>query len=204
MDWLLCDTCDLKLNPTKSVCMRNGPGFKITDCKIYLNEHPLVWKSDLRYLGLFTLSGKRFKCSLQQSKQKFYRAANGILGKIGLAYHCLILSLIDIFCMPVLTYGFEALCFSEGDRNLMDFVYSSIFFKIFNVKENKTIQQCQFFSGCLPTSYRLDLKTFNFFNGIKTQSNSLQLLLFTWFGQDELFKLSNKYSLLPDDSIVAM
>ena len=77
--------------------MRIGPRFKITDCKIYLNEHPLVWKSDLRYLGLFILSGKRFKCSLQQSKQKFYRAANGILGKIGLAYHCLILSLIDIF-----------------------------------------------------------------------------------------------------------
>ena len=72
------NSCDLKLNPTKSVCMRVGPRFKITDCKIYLNEHPLVWKSDLRYLGLFILSGKRFKYSLQQSKQKLYRAANVI------------------------------------------------------------------------------------------------------------------------------
>ena len=61
-----------------------------------------------------------------------------------------------------------------------------------------------FFSGCLPTSYGLDLKTFNFFNGIKVQSNSLQLILFTWFGQDELFKLSNKYSLMPGDSIFVL
>ena len=125
------NSCDLKLNPTKSVCMRIGPRFKITDCKIYLNDHPLVWKSELRHLGLFILSGKRFKCSLQQSKHKFYRASSWILRKIGLAYHCLILSLIDIFCLPVLTCGFEALCFSKSDRNSIDFVYSSIFFQNF-------------------------------------------------------------------------
>ena len=118
------DSCDLKLNPAKSVCIRIGPRFKMTDSIIHLNSQPLIWKPEIRHLGLFVLSGKKFKCSLQQSKQKFYRAANGILGKIGLNYHPLILSLIDVFCQPVLTYGFEALSLSKSERCAIDFVYS--------------------------------------------------------------------------------
>ncbi len=82
----------------------------------------------------------------------------------------------------------------------MDFTYSTIFFKIFNVKETRTIKQCQFYSGCLPTSYRLDLRIYNFLIAIQSQKNSLQLQLFTWFGTDELSKITNKYLINAKDS----
>jgi len=191
--------CDLKLNSTKCVCLRIGPRFKITDCKVCIEDQPLLWKSEFRHLGVFIISGKKFKCNLQNAKQKFYRAANGVLGKIGVSNHNLILSLIDTFCMPVLVYGLEALDLSKSDRNTIDFVYSSIFFKIFGVKETTVIRQCQFYSDCFPTSYRLDRKVFNFLNGIKLHKNSLQLLLFTWFGSDELSRIEANYSLLSSD-----
>ena len=83
--------------------------------------------------------------------------------KIGVSNHNLILSLIDTFCMPVLVYGLEALNLSKSDRNAIDFVFSSIFFKIFSVKEPTVIRQCQFFSYCFLTSYRLENKVFNLF-----------------------------------------
>ena len=144
------------------------------------------------------------KCSLQNAKQKLFRAANGVLSKIGVSNHNHILSLIDTFCMPVLVYGLEAINLSKSDRNTIDLVYSSIFFKIFSVKELTVIRQCQFFSDCFPTSYRLDNKVFNFFNGIKLHSSSLQLLLFTWFGNDELSRIEANYSLLSSDHIAGL
>ena len=35
---------------------------------------------------------------------------------------------------------------------------------------------------------------------IKCQKNSLQLQLFTWFGKEELFKITNKYSINAKDN----
>ena len=194
------DSCDLKLNPNKSVCLRVGPRFKATDCKVFLLDQPLCWKSELKHLGITIVSGRKFKCSLQLAKQKFFSAANGVLGKIGVNQHNLILSLVDVFCIPVLLYGTEALLLSKSDRNAMDFTYSTIFFKIFNVKETRTIKQCQFYSGCLPTSFTIDLRVYNFLNAIKYQKNSLQLQLFTWFGQEELIQITNKYLINAKDN----
>ena len=61
-----------------------------------------------------------------------------------------------------MVHGLEALSLSKSDHNTIDFVYSSILFKTFSVKESTVIRQCQFFSDCFPTSSRLDNKVFNF------------------------------------------
>ena len=151
-------------------------------------------------MGITIVTGRKFKCSLQLAKQKFFSAANGVLGKIGVNQHNLILSLVDVFCISVLLYGTEALLLSKSDRNAKDFTYSTIFFKIFNVKETRTIKQCQFYSGCLPTSFTIDLRVYNFLNAIKYQKNSLQLQLFTWFGQEELIQITNKYLINAKDN----
>ena len=105
------------------------------------------------------MSSKIFKCNLQTSCQKFVQAANGIFGKIGLrAPHNVILSLIDSFCTPVLLYSVEAMRLTKSDRSTLAFTYSTTFFKMFYVKEAATIKLCQFYSRCLPPSYRLDIR----------------------------------------------
>jgi len=43
----------------------------------------LSWVNELRYLGIFIVSSRNFKCSLDHAKRSFYRAANSIFGKIG-------------------------------------------------------------------------------------------------------------------------
>ena len=37
----------------------------------------------MRYLGLFIVRSRMFKCSLDHAKRSFYRAVNGIFGRIG-------------------------------------------------------------------------------------------------------------------------
>ena len=51
-----------------------------------------------------------FKCSLDHVKRSFYRAVNGIFGRIGrTASEEVILELIKSKCLPILLYSLEAL-----------------------------------------------------------------------------------------------
>jgi hypothetical protein len=159
-----------------------------------VNGQQLTWKSELNYLGLYIVSSKKFRCNIQTARQKFFQATNGILGKIGIrASHNLILSLADIFCIPVLLYAFEAISLSKSDKITLDFTYSTVFFKLFNVKEKACLKLCQFYSGCLPATCGLDIKTINFLQGLQCISGSMMSDLCYLLGCDELITLRNIY-----------
>jgi hypothetical protein len=199
------DSCLLEINANKTVGLRIGPRHHVNNCLVTVNGRPLVWKLELRYLGVFIMSSKIFKCNLQSLRQKFFQAANGILGKIGLrAPHNLILSLIDTFCIPVLLYGVEAMPLGKASRNILDFTYSTIFFKNFYVKESATIKLCQFYSKCLPPSYRLDIRKLNFFNRLKNATDSIPSLLCMLLGMGDQVNLYTKYNISPRDSVPAI
>jgi len=42
----------------------------------------IPWVDEMRYLGLFIVRSHTFKCSLGHAKRSFYRAVNGIFGRI--------------------------------------------------------------------------------------------------------------------------
>ena len=64
------------------------------------------WRKDVAYLGLFFVQSSTFKCSLGHAKRSFYRAVNGIFGRIGrMASEEIILQLIKTKCRPILLYG---------------------------------------------------------------------------------------------------
>jgi len=57
---------------------------------------------------------------------KFYRAANGIFGKIGrTASEEVILKLISSKCIPILLYGLESLSLYKYQLNSLDFTVNS-------------------------------------------------------------------------------
>ena len=60
----------------------------------------------IRYLGIFIVQSRTFKCSIDEAKRSFYRAANAIFGKIGrFASAEVTLHLLKTKCIPVLLYG---------------------------------------------------------------------------------------------------
>jgi hypothetical protein len=195
-------SCQLEINASKTFGLRIGPRHNITsNCSLTVNGQQLTWKSELNYLGLYIVSSKKFRCNIQTARQKFFQATNGILGKIGIrASHNLILSLADIFCIPVLLYAFEAISLSKSDKNTLDFTYSTVFFKLFNVKEKACLKLCQFYSGCLPATCRLDIKTINFLQGLQCISGSMMSDLCYLLGCDELITLRNIYKVSERDS----
>jgi len=50
---------------------------------MYSGGHLIPWVDEMRYLGLFIVQSRTFKCSQYHAKRSFYRAVNGIFGRIG-------------------------------------------------------------------------------------------------------------------------
>jgi hypothetical protein len=75
---------DMRINLSKSMCLRFGPRFNI-ECAELSSIHggTFKWVDKCRYLGVYFVSGRTFQCSFDQAKCKFYRAFNAIYSKVG-------------------------------------------------------------------------------------------------------------------------
>jgi len=75
---------DMSLIAGKSCCMRIGSRYNKPCANVCTYDgRQLSWVKKLRYLGIFIVSSRSFKYSLDHAKRSFYRAANSISGKIG-------------------------------------------------------------------------------------------------------------------------
>ena len=100
---------DLIINMNKSFCMRIDPFYKSKVSNVVIRDSTLKWENEMCFLGVSFGSEKSLKCNLQSVRQKYFRALNGIFGKIGTFSSATVsLSLVHSFCVPLLIYGIEA------------------------------------------------------------------------------------------------
>jgi len=79
LNWLAMTT-----NVKKSCCRRIGPRCDVPCANIItLAGHVLLWTKEIKYLGIFIVQSRAFKCATDDAKCSFYRAANAIFGKVG-------------------------------------------------------------------------------------------------------------------------
>ena len=77
----------------------------------------------IRYLGIFIVQSRTFKCSIDEAKRSFYRAANAIFDKIGrFASEEVTLHLLKTKCIPVRLYELESLPLNKSQIASIDFV----------------------------------------------------------------------------------
>ena len=126
------------INSEKSCCLRVG-----SRCDRPCNNsctsggHLIPWVDEMRYLGLFIVRSHTFKCSLDHAKRLFYRAVNGIFGRIGrTASEEVILELIKSKCLPILLYGLEACTLNKTNLRSLDFSVNRFFMKLFNTSRH--------------------------------------------------------------------
>jgi len=75
LNWL-----DMAINYKTSCCLHIGPRCDVS-CANSLTGQVLPWTNVIRYLGIFIVQSRTFKCSINEAKRSFYRAANAIFGK---------------------------------------------------------------------------------------------------------------------------
>ena len=124
----------MAVNYKKSCCLRIGPRCDVSCANITsLTSQVLPWTNVIRYLGIFIVQSRTFKCSIDEAKRSFYRAANAMFGKIGrFASEEVTLHLLKTKCIPFLLYGFEALPLNKSQISSTDFVINRYFMKLFN------------------------------------------------------------------------
>ena len=146
---------DMIINAKKSCCMRIGPRCNVSCANIVTHQdQPLQWVSELRYLGVFIVSSRSFKCSLVYAKRSFYAAVNGLFGKLlNLASEEVILELIKTKCTPVLLYGLECFHLGKADLQSLDFTFNRFCMKLFKSGNIDFIKNCQdYFAIDLPST----------------------------------------------------
>ena len=72
------------INAKKSCCMRVGTRQDKSCSNINTTDgRQLSWVNEIRYLGVVIVRSVKFKCSVDQAKKSFYRAANSTFAKVG-------------------------------------------------------------------------------------------------------------------------
>ena len=114
----------------------------------------LSWVDEIRYLGVFVTRSRKFKCSIDNAKRSFHRAANSIFGKVGrLASEEVVVQLLLHKCMPILLYVLEVCAYTDllsiDKRSVqsLDFTINRFFMKLFKTSSIVTVRDCQSFFG---------------------------------------------------------
>ena len=140
---------DLAIYSKKTVCVRIGPRFNVKCCNIVTADGTsLTWVDKIRYLGVFIVNNRQFRCSFDSMKSRFNRSFNAIYGKIGrTASHDVILKLVESKCLPTLLYGVDVVPVSKTDLKSVEFTFNRALMKIFRTSSMSVIQECMSFFG---------------------------------------------------------
>ena len=104
---------------------------------------PLQWVSEFRYLGVFIVLSRSFKCSLVHAKLSFYAAVNGLFGKLlNLAYEKVILELVRAKCIPILLFGLKCFHLGKADLQSLDFTFNRLSMKLFKTGSIDVVKDC--------------------------------------------------------------
>ena len=192
------DWTDLTINVKKSACLRIGKRFKMPAADILIDGKPVAVVQELKYLGIYITSAKSFKVNLHETKMKYFRSLNGILGKVGSGCPLnVVLSLVNSFSTPVLLYGLETACLNKTDIKRLNYPFRSIFHKLFSTFNNDIIEQCQYYTGYLPLQHTLALSCLRFFKSLSQNTFKTKPvgLLNKWFGSTKRDVIASQYNI---------
>jgi len=136
---------------------------------------------------------------------KFFRALNGLLGKIGTKNSpSVAISLVNSFANPVLIYGLETGILSSQQVEKLKYPYNSIYMKLFDTFDNNTISHCQFYFQQLPLEHLLNLRFLTFCHNIVTCCcHSPACTLFYLCGSSEFKAVADSYGIDTNDSLLS-
>ena len=104
----------------------------------------LKWVKECRYVGVYLVSARRFKCSLHNAKCAFYRAFNAIFGRLGRsASREVVLHLLRSKCIPALLHGLNSCPIKATDFKSLQHLIINIFMKMFATKSAEIVTECQ-------------------------------------------------------------
>ena len=108
-----CKEYCLSFNAAKTKAMVFGSHFdKISPSPLVINEQPIQYVSQWKYLGCLVAAGKSLLFSNRLDLAAFRRSANSIVGSLKKPNEHVLMMLLHSFSIPILTYACEVKHFS--------------------------------------------------------------------------------------------
>ena len=112
----------------KSCCIRIGPRNDYVCANITTSQgYSLLWTNKIRYLGIYIVNSRQFRCSLDHAKV-FFRSASA-----------------KSKCIPVLIYGLECFSLPKRDLKSLDFAVTRFLMKLFKSSNTEVIAKYQWY-----------------------------------------------------------
>ena len=138
-----CDEWDIRLNPKKTKNMWFGKKINLSH-RLHMAGAPIEWVTQWKYLGVTLQNDKVFNCSVTEKVRSFYRALNSILRIEGRSDDMILLRLLETHCIPILTYGVEAIHVTNRDeKRPLRVAYNSVYRKLFNYRTYESVTALQ-------------------------------------------------------------
>jgi len=185
---------DLRINSLKSNAIRIGNRFRVICANLYAFEDNISWANEAKYLGIWLQSAAKFRCNFDKTKTKYYRAANGILAKVGEKKDVAVtLQLLASIALPILMYSLEALMLNKTELNYINHPWTRSFEKLFLTFDKDIVQQCQHFTGYFSVIYYYCLRTMDFYTKLETSPNILLRVIYNADGLDDISRLASMF-----------
>ena len=168
---------DLKFNTTKSVVIRIGDRWKVQCAPLLLCDMPLLHVDVCKYLGVHIIAGKKFSCSLDEMRHKFYRMFNCIYARSSTSSSELVtVHLMRSYCLPILLYCSEVIPIYKADFRSLNRCIDSVIYKVFAVHEQANIALIRQYLGLDKFERVVEDRINKFLNNV---ANDVQLCWFT-------------------------
>jgi len=134
----------------------------------------LPWVDSVRYLGVYLVRSRLFKCDFDNAKSSFCRTFNAVYGKIGrYGSEEVILQLIYSKCFPCLFYAIEACPVNKTQEKSLEFTINRTLMKLFRTVSSDVIKECRCFFGITDTKLLIVKRKMKFLRKYCSSENGL-------------------------------
>ena len=130
--------------------------------------------SSVRYLGVYLMTGTKWKLSVDHVKLNFYRVFNCIYSRCKSQNSELVtVELLKSYCLPFLLYASEAVSLSIGNIHSLDNCLNRAVHRIFNVNASDGIADIRRFIGLYKLENTIENRCAKFYDQLLCNSDDL-------------------------------
>ena len=136
-----CKEHGLSFNAKKSKSIIFGKKFDtIVPASLTLNNEPIQYIKEWKYLGCLVVSGKEFTFSCRNELSNFRRSVNSIIASIAKPSEQVSMMMLYQFSIPILTYASEVKEFSNSDMHSCQVAVNDAVRRIFSYNRWESIR----------------------------------------------------------------
>ena len=142
----------LQFNPNKCHLVAFGPHARKTGGPLLIGSDTIHWTHSVKYLGVHIVYGRKLSFDINPIKRAFFTACNSVSSQSQCMDEILQLSLIETYCLPILTYAFPAVSLKARQLQELNSCWNSAYRRVFGFHRWESVRS--FICGL----GRLDLK----------------------------------------------